>query len=247
MSELFQYPQYIGIKRMRRRHTCRRCSHKVCGSCSKKRRYDAKTNDMVRVCDRCLLSEHCIVMTHRLRNLKLKHNRRNRGTYIVKVKEDSKEYNEGLINKCKVIEINEQNVESLNAQLIADKLNTIRIPFSLTLDYKEAEVKHEKLMPILRIASKPPSNADDEKEGTGEENRKQENGQIFPNLNGCSPDSAMNGMNGMPGLMNAHQNPNDPYYQPSAYYDRVPVIVAGPSQRDLMYHGDRQFESYQVE
>ena len=28
---------------------------------------------MVRVCDYCLKNEHCIVMSHRLRNLKLKY------------------------------------------------------------------------------------------------------------------------------------------------------------------------------
>eukprot|EP01083_Nonionella_stella_P266041 900464_1 len=28
----------FGVRRMRRKHTCRRCNHKVCGSCSSKKK-----------------------------------------------------------------------------------------------------------------------------------------------------------------------------------------------------------------
>eukprot|EP01084_Bolivina_argentea_P035929 66509_1 len=203
----------FGVRRMRRKHTCRRCGYKVCGNHSSKKRYDSATDQMVRVCDKCLSGEHCIVMTHRLRNLKLKHNKRNRGTYIVKVATASKEYGEGLVNKCKIIEINEQNVESLNAQLIADKLNTIKIPFSITLDYSEAEIKHHQLKKLSNHKTASP-NKDTEKTKESKSATKSDNKAI-----------------GTTQLMSAQQNPANPYYYgpPQQFLPPAPVIVTGPS------------------
>lgn len=216
---------YVGVRRMRRKHTCRRCNHKVCGNCSSKKRYQNKTEQMVRVCDSCLENEHCIVMTHRLRNLKLKHNKRNRGTYIVKVAPHSKEYMEGLINKCKIIEINEQNVESLNAQLIADKLNTIKIPFSITLDYKEAEIKHDQLKKLKRSRKSSPNKIE------RIESEKQSNDKMEDMKNGSK--EAM----GTSQLMNCHQNPRNPHYYGPPQHFQPPMIVTGPSMdiRNMQY------------
>ena len=245
---------------MRRKHTCRRCEHKVCGNCSSKKRYDSKTEQMVRVCDICLQPEHCIVMTHRLRNLKLKHNKRNGGTYIVKVSQSSKEYHEGLVNKCKIIEVNEQNVEALNAQLIADKLNTIKIPFSITLDYTEAEIKHDELTKLKRnrIISNDGNNKSSTDNVTNINMKRNGNMNMNMNMNmngnandidkskGLQRDKqdVTNKANkqqiGAGQLMNCHQNPTSSYYYgPPQQQFQPPVIVTGPSN-DI-----RQFNAYQ--
>ena len=125
----------FGIRKMRRKHTCRKCKNKVCNPCSKKRRWDNTNKQHVRVCNNCLKYEHSLYIKSRLKDLKLKYNKKTGGTYVCKVQQNGHEYKLGLMNKCKIVEINFVNVEHLPPQNIADKLNNIKLPFTLLLDY----------------------------------------------------------------------------------------------------------------
>ena len=130
----------------RHQYKCWRCNNRVCFNCATRKRRDPVNGAMLRVCDNCIqLAEKFIFMGHRMRNIKLKENKRTGEVKIVGVSQSSKEYKEGIVNDCRIIEINEQNVQHLSAQLIADKLNTIKIPFSLYLDYTHTQVFVPKL------------------------------------------------------------------------------------------------------
>lgn len=90
-----------------------------------------------RVCDTCCKNnERNVLIKERLRDLRLKFNKHNKGTYVVKVDRNSKEYCQmGLINYCKIVEIDGSNCEQLSSHAIAHKLNTNPLPFTITLDY----------------------------------------------------------------------------------------------------------------
>ena len=116
---------------------CFKCKEYVCSIHSSQQRYNYKKRRMELVCDECIGNEHKITIRIKLRNLKLKY-RRHEGTYINKIDPNSKEYKQyGLRNRAKIIMIRDKNVESFNGQIIANTLNTIDIPFDLTLDFSK--------------------------------------------------------------------------------------------------------------
>jgi len=139
----------FGVRKRHRRRSCRRCDRKVCEDCSTKKRYDFSTKQLVKVCDGCLKHEHQIRIAHRIENLKLK-SKRNAGIFIAKTAESSREYQAGFVTNCKIIEINGVNVESFTAQQIANKLNLIKLPFRMILDYSDALIGVNDLRRLLR-------------------------------------------------------------------------------------------------
>ena len=68
--------------------------------------------------------------------------------------ENSKEYKDGFVTNCKIIEINNINVESYTAQQIANKLNIIKLPFIMILDYTEAIISINDLKILLKQKKK---------------------------------------------------------------------------------------------
>jgi len=104
------------------------------------KRYDANERNNVRVCNSCLQCEHPISFTFRPQGYQLRYDVYTRTAFIDGVDDMSPEYAVGLLNGCKVIAINGKMVELWNDQMIADKLNKVSVPFTVTLDYRLADM-----------------------------------------------------------------------------------------------------------
>lgn len=116
---------------------CFKCQNYVCSSHSTQERYNSIKNKLESICDDCIEYERKITIKTRLKNIKLKYDETNGcGTFIHKIDPNSKEYQKyGLRNRAKIIKIVDKNVESFDARTIANTLNTIDIPFDITLDF----------------------------------------------------------------------------------------------------------------
>ena len=86
------------------------------------------------VCVLCKQNEDNVIIDFKLENVHLKPTE-NGKTKIYRVFYNSKEYRKGLIDGAVIIKINNSVVENYSAQSIADKLNSVKMPFTLTLDY----------------------------------------------------------------------------------------------------------------
>mmetsp|Transcript_40662 Transcript_40662/g.66832 ORF Transcript_40662/g.66832 Transcript_40662/m.66832 type:complete len:391 (+) Transcript_40662:33-1205(+) len=138
----------FGVRKRHRKRSCKRCQRKICEDCSIQKRYDFSTKQLVRVCDCCTHNEHVIRVTHRINNLKLK-SQRHKGIYIAKTAQTSPEFRHGFVSNSRIVEINSLNVESCSAQQIASKLNLIKLPFTVLLDYSEAMINVSDLQALL--------------------------------------------------------------------------------------------------
>eukprot|EP01084_Bolivina_argentea_P121134 214709_1 len=136
----------------RGKHACKRCHQNVCDSCSSRNRYIVAQRRMRRVCDICLKVEQTLIFNSRLKALKLDYNEKNRASIVINIDQNSHEYANGLVNGCKIIAINDGNVELWSSELIIDKLNQIKIPFSITLDYANAEIGYDTLQTLKKQA-----------------------------------------------------------------------------------------------
>lgn len=93
----------------------------------------------MQTCDKCLKNERMLTINDRINNLRLI-SKPNRGIFIAETVESSTEYQNGLATKAKIISINGTNIESSSAQQIANKLNLIKLPFTMTVDYTAAHI-----------------------------------------------------------------------------------------------------------
>eukprot|EP01084_Bolivina_argentea_P062756 114737_1 len=139
----------FGVRRRHRRRTCNRCGKKVCDNCCTNKRFDFQSKELVRTCDHCLKNEYVIRISHRINNLKLK-SKRTKGIYIAKTLPSSREYQDGFVTNCRIIQINSTNVESCTAQQIANKLNIIKLQCKMTLDYTESEISIHDLKLLIQ-------------------------------------------------------------------------------------------------
>ena len=119
---------------------CFKCKEYVCSTHSSQERYDFNKKCLSSVCDDCIESERKITIKMRLKNLKLKYHSNN-GTYIHKLKDNSSiQYTRyGLRSNAKIVQIDDKNVESFDARTIAHTLNTIELPYELTLDFSKCD------------------------------------------------------------------------------------------------------------
>ncbi len=132
------HTQQPGVRKRRRRKTCRRCLKKVCDSCSTRKRWDFVHHRYERCCDLCLSKERRIKINHRISNLSLRQ-KRNTGVFVAK--SDSPL----IVDGARVIELNGINVEAHTANRVANRLNVIKVPFRITLDYTDCDLSSEQL------------------------------------------------------------------------------------------------------
>eukprot|EP01084_Bolivina_argentea_P217117 368710_1 len=122
---------------------CFKCHNSFCQRHASEKRWNSNAKPKpkpMQICDKCLnmRSEQRIRISIRLKNLRLKN--RMDGTYINKIDSNCVEYKMyGLRKSTKIIKIGDKNVEMFDAQLIANTLNTIDIPFELTIGFNECQ------------------------------------------------------------------------------------------------------------
>ena len=98
---------------------------------------------MKRVCDECLLCEQTVDIQTKIHNLELDQERVGR---IVRSDPNSEHYAAGLVNGCRIVMVNEVNVELMVSAEIITRCQDAHVPFKIVLDYTNAEMSYQALL-----------------------------------------------------------------------------------------------------